>query len=75
MSAHAVGRFLDRCEGMFTLNDIVMQAKRRFNYIQPDGRYVKFYNGIAIIYNSSGTEVVSLVMRNTIKKDWSELHD
>lgn len=75
MSAHAIGRFLQRSKGAFTLNDIVIQAKKRFNYIQPDGRYIKFYNGIAIIYNSSGTEVVSLVKRGTIKEDWSELHD
>lgn len=49
--------------------------KNSFNYKQEDGKRIKFYNSLAIIYNKNETEVVSIVNRKTPKEEWNEIHD
>ena len=73
MSAHAISRFLHRCKGTHTLNDVVEIARKPANYIQSDGREVMFYDGLAVIYNKEKTEVVSVVERRTVAKGWIKL--
>ena len=77
MSSHAISRFLSRQNGTngisFTFDDIVNRCNLRANYVQTDGRKVKFYNNIAIIYNSADDTVVSIVKRKNPKKDWREI--
>ena len=77
MSSHAISRLLSRQNGTngisFTFDDIVNRCNLRANYVQTDGRKVKFYNNIAIIYNSADDTVVSIVKRKNPKKDWREI--
>lgn len=79
MSSHAIARFLSRKDGAkgitYTFDDIVRQCRMPVNYVQPDGRRVKFYNSTAIIYNSDNDTVVSIVNRKKPKKDWSGVDD
>lgn len=72
-SGHGMGRLLDRVrKGEFSIEDIIRQSKQPFNYIQKDGKKIKYYNKLTMIYNESGTEVVSVVFRNNKKDDWNE---
>ena len=70
-SSHAIARFLDRSRGNYTFNDIVKQWRMKPNYVQPDGRHIKFYNGVAIAYNPDTKEVLSIVNRARPRKDWT----
>ena len=74
MSAHAISRYLPRKEGKqgvtYTFEDIVKQSKMPVNYVQSDGRNVKYYNQVALVYNSAGNVIVSVVNRKYAKKDW-----
>lgn len=74
MSAHAISRYLPRKEGKqgvtYTFEDIVKQSKMPVNYVQSDGRNVKYYNQVALVYNSEGNVIVSVVNRKYAKKDW-----
>lgn len=76
MSDHALARFLSRQEQKgfqpFTLEDIVEQHKKPINYVQKDGRLIRFYNERALIYSEDTGELVSIVNRKNPKADWSE---
>ena len=77
MSSHAIARFLDRKRGKnnisYSLSDIVDICNQKANYIQPNGRHIKYYNNVAIIYSESSPEIVSIVNRKNPKSDWSEI--
>ena len=48
--------------------------KKTFNYVQTDGRLVKYYDNKAIIYNAETKEIVSCyVDQKRIKGDWNEI--
>ena len=44
-----------------------------FNYIQNDGKKIKFYKGTAIVYSTQNDEVVSIVRRDKPKKEWENV--
>lgn len=76
ISDHGVSRFLLRSKGSkgfepFTADDIILQMRRQPNYIQEDGRKVRFYDGRAIICNEEGV-IISIVPRKNAKSDWRE---
>ncbi len=72
-SGHGIARFLDRSPKHNTsIDDIVKQSKMPFNYSQKDGKKIKFYNQMALVYNENGSEIVTLVWRNGPKGDWNE---
>ena len=76
ISDHGVARFLSRHSGgkgfePFTVDDIVQQLKNPPNYLQEDGREIRFYDGRAIICNENGV-IISIVPRKNAKADWSE---
>lgn len=72
-SDHGIARFLDRSKKFgYTMEDVVKVCGEPINYIQPDGKVVRYYNKLAIISSSDTNEVVSLVNRNRPKTDWSE---
>jgi len=76
ISDHGVARFLSRHNGgkgfePFTVDDIVQQLRNPPNYLQEDGREIRFYSGRAIISNEDGV-IVSIVLRKNAKADWRE---
>lgn len=77
MSAHAISRFLSRKDGTngisYTFDDMVKQCNMLENYIQADGRLVKYYNQVAVVYNEKNDAVVSIVNRKNTKKDWRKI--
>lgn len=74
MSTHAIARFLVRKDGTngitYTFDDIKKQCHLSANYIQADGRFVKYYNKVAVIYDTNNSTVVSIVNRKNPKSDW-----
>ena len=77
MSSHAISRYLSRKNGAsgisYTFSDIVKQCKMTANYIQADGRSVKYCNQTAVIYNYNNDTVVSIVNRKNPKADWRKV--
>lgn len=75
ISDHGVARFLNRKVGAkkqlpFSVLDIVVQMRLAPNFVQDDGRLVRFYNNIAVITNPDDV-IVSIVRREKEKSDWS----
>ncbi len=77
MSSHAISRFLSRKDGTngvsYTFDDMVKQCNMSVNYMQADGRLVKYYNHVAVVYNEKNDIVVSIVNRKNPKKDWRKI--
>ena len=78
MSDHALGRYLDRMYDKnnvqrYSFIDIVKQSKMKANYLQEDGKFIRFYNGIAIVFSKEDDVVVSIVIRKNAKKGWRQL--
>ena len=77
MSTHGLARFLSRNSGNqvtapYTLDDIVEQHNKLINYVQSDGKFVRFYDNRALVTSQETGEVVTIVNRKHIKVDWSE---
>ena len=72
---HSVSRIVQRGvhDKGLKLDDIVTQWHQPPNYLQPDGRKVRFYNGIALIGQDGDAEIATFVLRNNPKTDWSPL--
>ena len=68
---HGIARFLQRGFDMDMVLDICKNYS--FNFIQEDGKRVKFYKGLAIIYSTSTEEIVSIVQRDKPKKEWKNV--
>lgn len=68
---HGVARFLQRGFGMDTVLNIC--KNHPFNFIQEDGKKVKFYKGLAIIYSRQTEEIVSIVQRDKPKREWKNV--
>ena len=67
---HGVARFLARMSKE-TFLDI---HNKPFNFVQADGRLVKYYNDTALIYNETTKEIVSIVNdRKKAREDWDEI--
>ena len=69
---HGIARYLSRNFNVETIEKI---NGRPFNYYQDDGKKVKFYDGIAIIYSGENDLVVSVIERKNIKEDWHEINN
>lgn len=73
LSDHGAARFLQRG---YTEEEIVGIHNRLFNYVQQeDGKKIKYYNQIAVVYNPDGIEIVSILGKNKARGDWNELKD
>ena len=45
-----------------------------FNYVQSDGRLVKYYDTKALIYSQATGEIVSVIVdRKNVREDWNEI--
>lgn len=68
-SAHGISRCLQR---KFSKADILDMHKKPFNFVQPDGKLVKQYGLITMIYSQNGNTVVTILHANKIKEEWNE---
>lgn len=68
-SSHGIARCVQRGIKRETILDV---GKKIFNYVQPDGRYIKHYSGITLIYSEDKTTIVSVVITNKVKEEWNE---
>lgn len=74
---HALNRVLGQKRGKgkrnFTKEEILDILNNKYNYIQEDGKYIKYYNNICIIQSQDTKEIVSIVVKNKVKKDWRKI--
>lgn len=74
---HALNRVLGQKTGKdkftFTKEELLRILNKPANYQQPDGKYVRFYDGISVISADDTGEIVSVVVRRTPRKDWTAL--
>ena len=76
MTCHALSRYLPRSQkGFYEFENIVdICHNKYYNYVEQDNddiKFVKYYDDIAVIYNYSKEEIVSIVRRKNPKKEWS----
>ena len=57
----------------FTKEELLRILNKPANYQQPDGKYVRFYDGISVISADDTGEIVSVVVKRTPRKDWTAL--
>ena len=69
---HGIARFLSR---KFSIETIEKINSKPFNYYQDDGKKVKYYDKIAVIYSAENDLVVSVIERKTIKENWHEINN
>lgn len=74
---HALNRVLGQKTGKdkftFTKEELLRILNKPANYQQPDGKYVRFYDGISVISADDTGEIVSVVIKRTPRKDWTAL--
>ena len=74
---HALNRVLGQKTGKdkftFTKEELLRILNKSANYRQPDGKYVRFYDGISVISADDTGEIVSVVVKRTPRKDWTAL--
>lgn len=74
---HALNRVLGQKTGKdkftFTKEELLRILNKPANYQQPDGKYVRFYDGISVISVDDTGEIVSVVVKRTPRKDWTAL--
>lgn len=74
---HGLGRVLGqrvrKNKRAFTREDALEILQKEFNYIQSDGRFVKYYNGIAVIQAPDTGEVISVVTTGKVRPEWKEI--
>ena len=74
---HALNRVLGQKTGKdkftFTKEELLHILNKPANYQQPDGKYVRFYDGISVISADDTGEIVSVVVKRTPRKDWTAL--
>lgn len=74
---HALNRVLGQKNGKdkftFTKEELLRILNKPANYQQPDGKYVRFYDGISVISADDTGEIVSVVVKRTPRKDWTAL--
>lgn len=73
---HALNRFLGQKSGRgktsFTREDLLGVLKRPTNYLQEDGKAVRYYGSIAVFSAPDTQEIVGIVVRAKPKTDWRE---
>lgn len=67
---HGVAKYLQR---KVDETEALSIANKKFNYVQPDGKFIKFYNGLCVVYSSNQIEIVSFVYRENPRGDWNEI--
>lgn len=72
LTDHGVARLLSRFADKKAEIKWICNNKP-FNYLQADGRRVKFYDKIAVVYLKDADEVVSVIGRPTAKEEWIEI--
>lgn len=74
---HALNRVLGQKTGKdkftFTKEELLRILNKPANYQQPDGKYIRFYDGISVISADDTGEIVSVVVKRTPRKDWTAL--
>ncbi len=71
LTDHGVARLLSRfADNKTKIKEICNNMP--FNYLQADGRRIKFYNKIAVVYLKDTNEVVSFIDMKKPKTDWRE---
>lgn len=68
-----VGQRVGKSKRAFTKEDILSILKKPVNYIQEDGRVVKYYEQIAVIQATDTEEVISIVTMKEAKTTWREV--
>ena len=68
---HGIARFLQRGFDKEEIANICENYP--FNFIQEDGKKIKFYKGTAIIYSSQDEEIVSILHRQKPNKEWKNV--
>lgn len=74
---HALNRTLGQRSGpgkfSFTKEQLLAVLRRPQNYRQRDRRLLRFYDGIAAVSAEDTGEILSIIVRNTPRKDWETL--
>jgi len=70
LTDHGVARLLDRFEDKKEAIKVICKNKP-YNYVQDDGKRIKHYDSIAIVYAAETDEIVSFVDRCKPKIEWS----
>ena len=74
---HALNRVLGQKSGkdkfFFTKEGLLAVLRSPVNFLQADGKQVRFYHGIAVVTAPDTGEVVSIVIRSRAKGDWKAL--
>jgi hypothetical protein len=74
---HAINRVLGQKTSSgkfsFTREMLLGVLNRAPNYRQADGKLVRFYDGLSVISAEDTGEIVSVVVRNSARKDWEAL--
>ena len=74
---HALNRVLGQKSGKdkftFTNEELLDVLKKPCNYRQPDGKQIRFYNGIAVVSAEDTGEIVSVVVKRATRKDWDAI--
>lgn len=73
-TTHALNRVLgpkqSKGKVIYSKEDIKAMLYKPHNYLQPDGKLIRFENGVSVIQASDTGEIVSVVARNKPKEDW-----
>ncbi len=70
LSMHGAERFIKHnSKGMYDIEEVLSVISKPFNFIQNDGRKVKYYDNIEAIYSDNGIEVLNIIKRQE-KWDW-----
>lgn len=78
MSDHAIARYLDRRAKIgdgLTTEQLAQLCKKPVNYIQPDGREVRYYGEVAAVFSEKTGEMVTLLRRKKPREDWSVVRE
>ena len=70
ISDHGVARYLQR---KFDFEQIVDICNKPFNYLQNDGKKVKCYDKIAVVYSDETKEIVTIINVKKPKGEWNEI--
>lgn len=74
---HALNRTCGQKSGpgkkSFTNEQLLSVLKKPCNYKQEPDRYIRFYDGIAVVSAEDTGEIISIVIKNKARKDWSAL--
>lgn len=73
LTDHGIARLLQRFENEKELIKIV--CNEPFNYYQDDGKRIKHYKSIAVIYAKDTEEVVSFIDRTNPKEGWHAINN